>query len=152
MATNQFKIVNNSNSKGLKFLSATALTDNITINNVSIASAGQQSSQNFSRNYGGFKRLITVNFILNNDGTDKSTDASSKVTLSEQQDHLLGDDGVIQGVGVGDTQSDIKYTLTIYRDGATTDLTGNVEDISLNYGGQESNILQGSLNFYISSN
>ena len=77
---------------------------------------------------------------------------TKQITLSQQQDHLLGTDGVVQGTGGSDSQSDIKYTLTVYRDGATTDLTGNVEDISLSSNAQESNIMRGTLNFYIGDN
>ena len=76
-----------------------------------------------------------------NDGSDKSTDASSKVTLSDQWDHLMDD--VIQGNSTA--QSSVTYTVTLYRDGATKTYTGVIEDINVT-GGQKGTVLTGSFN------
>lgn len=141
----QFRIVNNDNSKGLKFHYAESFGDAITINNVSVAAPGQSASQNFIRNFGGFKRIINVDFMLFNDGTDKSTDASSKITLSQQRKHLQGDTGVIQGNSTG--QSSVTYTVSIFEDGAITEYTGGIEDINVRY--SDGMRLAGSFNLNI---
>lgn len=145
MVVNQFQIVNNDNSTGIKFHWADAYGDSITINNISVQQPGASASSNYSRNWGGFKRLISVDFVLFSDGsTDKSTDGSTKITLSQQQDHLM--DTVVQGNN--GTQSDVTYTVTIYRDGATKTFTGSLEDISIRASTSESNMLRGSLNLF----
>ena len=144
---NEFKLVNNDNSKGIKFMFAQGYGDNITINNVVIPAAGQSSDNNFVRNYGGFKRIIRVDFTLYNDGSDKSTDASSKVSLSEQRKHLMDSSGVIQGDSTG--QSNVTYTVTLYEDGASTTYTGGVEDITCDFAGDNAMVLSGSFNLTI---
>ncbi len=141
---NQFQIVNNDNSTGLKFHFANGVNDNITIYNLSFQLPGASASSNYSRNWGGFKRLITIDFVLTNDGTDKSTDGSSKITLSQQQDHLM--ETVIQGNSTGTTN--VSYTITIYRDGATKTYTGSIEDITINWTNSEANQMGGTLNLF----
>jgi len=90
-----------------------------------------------------------VEFILTNDSTDKSTTGASIITLSQQRDFLMATDGVIQGVLVSEQQFDVKYTLTIFEDGATKDFTGTVEDITLNNDiSNEANIVRGTLNLF----
>lgn len=147
---NQFKIVNNDNSKGLKFAWAEGFGDSITINNITIPSAGQDASQNYVANFGGFKRIIRVDFVLQNDGTDKSTDGSSKITLSQQADHLMDTGGVVQGNSTG--QYNVTYTVTIYRDGATKEYTGGVEDISVDWDSSNGILMKGSFNLTIGTN
>lgn len=147
MAINEFKIENLSNAKGLKFHSAQSVSDSLSVNNVSLPLAGQDTTKSFIRNFGGFVRIITVNFMLTNDGTDKSTDGSNIITLSQQRDYLNASGGVIQGVGAGDKQFDVKYRLTLYEDGATKTLIGSVEDLSFNNDVNEANIVRGSINF-----
>lgn len=130
---NQFKLVNNSNSKGIKFLTATAVSDNITINNIKFATPGAAASSNYSANWGGFQRLISVTATLHSDGvTDKSTDASSKITLIQQKQHLMNSGGVIQGTGGSDAQSDVRWTVTLYMSGTTETITGTIEDFTIN--------------------
>ena len=69
-SVNQFKIENLSNSKGLIFHSAQAVGDNVTLQNATFSVGGASSQQNFGRNFGGFKRLISINFELRDDGPD----------------------------------------------------------------------------------
>ena len=148
MVVNEFKIVNNDSVKGLKFHWGEVVADNITINNVTIAAAGQSSTANFATNFGGFRRLITVDFTLFNDGTDKSTDLSSKITLTQQWDHLM--DTVVQGFSTA--QSNVTFTLTTFSDGASRTYNGVLEDINLNgdprTGG---NKIEGILTLFISA-
>lgn len=126
---NQFKLKNNSNNKEIKFHWAESVNTNITINNVTLDAAGQTSDNNYVSNFGGFKRLKIVDFALFNDGSDKSTDASSIVTLTQQKDFLL--DEVVEGTAIGDSVSDITYTLTTYSDGTTSTITGGIDNISV---------------------
>ena len=148
MGVNEFKLerLNSSNvsQKGIKFLIASGLGDNITVNNISFAQPGSTSDNNFSQNWGGFKRLISVDAILHDDGTDKSTDGSSKITLTQQHDHLMGPGGVIQ---VG-SAVDFKYRTTIYMNGASKTITGSVEDISIRADTSNSNILRVTFNMF----
>jgi len=153
MVVNQFKIERlradgSTVDKGLKFHSAYVTSDSIQVNNVSLPIAGQDTTKNFSRNFGGFQRLVTVNFILNDDGSDKSTDGASIITLSQQRDYLQATDGVIQGVASGENQIDVKYKLTIYENAATKTITGTIEDINIGVSGSETNLLRGSLNLF----
>lgn len=127
MVINQFKIVNNDNSKGLKFHYIESIQDSVTLNNISYTLAGSDSSSNYISNWGGNDRLITANFVLMNDGTDKSTDSSSIITLSQQWDYLM--DQVVEGYSTD--QSDVTHTLTIYRDGSTTTKTGIIDNINI---------------------
>ena len=144
---NQFKIVNLDNNKGLKFHYAESFGNNITINSVSIPAAGQAASQNYVANFGGFKQIINVSFVLFNDGTDKSTDASNKIKLSEQEDHLL--DNVIQGNSTG--QSNVTYQVTVWRDGLAKTYEGMIEDVSTN-ATENPLIMVGSFNLQIGQN
>ncbi len=144
---NEFKLVNDNTSKGIKFMFAQGYGDNITVNNIVIPAAGKSSDNNFVRNYGGFKRIIRVDFTLYNDGTDKSTDSSSKVSLSAQRKHLMDGDGVIQGNLTG--QSDVTYTVTLYEDGASNTYTGGIEDIACDFAGDNALALSGSFNLNI---
>lgn len=146
----EYKIVNNVTSKGLKFFNAFVVSDNVTVNNVSIAQAGGKSTANFARNLGGFRRLLTIDFLLINDGTDQSTSGDNKVTISEQNDFLTSATGVIQADG--GNQFDVKYTLTVFRDGVVTDIVGSVEDLSIRGSPSEANILRGTLNLFESTN
>jgi len=146
MAVNQFKLVNNSSNKGIKFHYAEGFGDNITISNVSVQNPSQSASNNYARNWGGFKRILSVQFVLANDGTDKSTDGSSKVTLTAQHDHVM--DTIIQVPGAGDSVSDITYTMTVWMDGAAKTYTGALEDISINGSNANGNQLAGSFNLF----
>jgi len=137
----QFKIVNNNNSRGLKFHFAQGYQDNVTINNVAFAQPGQAASQNFGANFGGFNRFINVDFVLHNDGTDKSTDGASKITLSQQIDYLMDD--IIQGQSTG--FSNVRFTLTIYRDSSTKTYIGVVEDVTINGDTNDGNFVRGSI-------
>jgi hypothetical protein len=151
MVVNQFKIENLSNGKGLKFHSASRVGDALSIKNVDVAFGGQ-SNQNYSRNFGGFSRIISVDFRLNNDGTDKSTDASNIITLSQQEDYLMGPNGVMQGKDAGDIISDVKFRLTLYEDGATKTITGGVSEISIDGSSDDANHWLGSLNIFEGAN
>lgn len=146
MVLNEFKIVNLSNNKGLKFAFATATADRITIGNVTFSIAGQESTGNYGANWGGFKRYVTINFKLTNDGTDKSTDSTSKITLRQQWDYLMGANGIIQGNS--SSQSAVRWRLTIYRDGTTDTITGLIEDIDIQWNGQEANQMSGTLTLF----
>lgn len=152
-SVNQSKIENLSNNKGLKFHNAWIVTDNVTVNNISIANPNGDTTKNYSRNWGGFRRLITVNFLLFNDGTDKSTDTASKITLSSQRNYLTEPSGVIQGKSSasGTNVSDIVYRLTVYEDGITNTYSGSIEDISISSTPDESNMLRGSINMFESN-
>ena len=86
--------------------------------------------------------------MLTNDGTDKSTEGASIITLSQQRDYLLGSGGVVQGFASGESQSDVKWKLTIYEDGATKSFTGSLEDININNSNNESTVARGSLNLF----
>ena len=59
MVVNEFKLErldsNGATTKGIKFHWARAFSDNITVNNISVPLAGQDSSSNYSANWGGFK-------------------------------------------------------------------------------------------------
>lgn len=146
---NQFKLVNNSNNKGIKFLTATAISDNITVNNIKFASAGAAASSNYSANWGGFQRLISVTATLHSDGTtDKSTDASSKVSLIEQKQHLMNATGVIQGTGGSDSQSDVKWTVTLYISGTSETIVGTIEDFTVSGDPSASTILTCTFNLF----
>ena len=102
-------------------------------------------------NFGGFKRIITVDFALFNDGTDKSTSSDSIITLRQQKEFLQ--ETVIQGVGSGDSQADVTYTLTIYEDSTTKTYTGGIEDISIRAEpGTEGTLLRGTLNLLQGTN
>lgn len=146
MVVNQFKLVNNSNNKGIKFHFAEGFNDNITISNVSVQNASSTSGTNYSRNWGGFKRIINVSFVLYNDGTDKSTDGSNKITLTQQHDHLM--ETIVQGTGSGDSVPDITYTATIWMDGAAKTYTGSLEDINISGRKDSANQLSGSFNIF----
>lgn len=148
MVIGQYRLTNNSNSKGIKFHYARGVNQSVTIQNIKIKSPGNPASSNYAANWGGFDRIISVEFVLRNDGTDKSTNGSSKVTLSQQEDFLL--DEIIQGDN--GVQSNVSYTLRIYRDGAAKTYTGVVEDISLNSDiSGDSTQITGTLNFYEAS-
>lgn len=134
--------------KGLKLAFARNVGDSIQVNNVSLPLAGQDSTKNFSRNFGGFQRLVTVDFVLTNDGTDKSTEGANVISLKEQRDYLMKTGGVIQGIATGEQQFDVKYKLTIYEDGTTTEIIGTIEDINIQGNNNESNIFSGSLNMF----
>jgi len=144
---NEYKIVNNSNSSGIKFHFARNSTDSISVQNINIKQPGKSADNNYSRNWGGFDRIISVDFVLANDGSDKSTDAASKVTIASQKNYLM--ENVVQGVGGGDSVSDITYTLTLFEDGASKTYTGTIENISCKWGSDgESNFYTGSISFY----
>jgi hypothetical protein len=143
---NQFKLVNNDNSKGIKFHYAKGVKDNITISNVTVQQTGKTASDNYARNWGGFKRIISVDFVLKNDGSDKSTAGDSIVTLNQQWDYLM--DQVIQGNLNG--AQNVTYTATIYIEGATKTYTGAIEDITIGENQGDSNSLAGSFNLYVS--
>ena len=148
---NSFQIVNNSNSKGIKFHYITSYNDSVVVNNISFLQAGSNAASNFIANFGGFRRIIGVEFVLFDDGTDKSTSAESIVTLTQQRDFLM--ESVLQGTGGGDSQSDVTYTLTIFENGITKTFTGGVEDMSLNASpGTAGNRLFGTLNLSLGTN
>jgi hypothetical protein len=144
---NQFKLVNNDTSKGIKFMFAQGYGDDITVNNIVIPATGQSSDKNFVRNYGGFKRLIRVDFSLYNDGTDKSTDSSNKVSLSAQRKHIMDSAGVIQGNSTG--QSSVTYTVTLWEDGAANTYVGGIENVNCSFAGDNAMVLTGSFNLNI---
>lgn len=126
---NQFKIVNNSNGKGLKFHWANSVSTNISVNNITLDFAGGASSSNIVTNLGGFKRLRVVEFVLYNDGTDKSTTGDNIITLADQRDYLL--DTIIEGKAVADSYSEVTFTLTTFADGTTHTITGGIDSIGL---------------------
>jgi len=145
---NQSKIENLSSNLGLKFHNAWIVTDNVTINNISIANPTGNSTENYSRNWGGFRRLITVNFLLFNDGTDKSITSASKITLSDQRNYLNQGTGVIQSKAIASNVADVVYRLTVYEDGITNTYSGSIEDINIASTPDESNMLRGSINMF----
>ena len=148
MVVNQFQIVNNNNSKGLKFHWARSVTDNVTVKVVKFALAGGAATSNYARNWGGFDRIVTVDFALASDGTtDKSTSSDNIVGIWDQWEFLM--ETVIQGFST--SQNDVTYTLTIYIDGGTETFNGQVEDITITGTVDEANILRGTLNFTVAS-
>ena len=150
-SVNQSKIDNLSTNEGLKFHNAWIGTDNVTVNNISVTNPTGDSSQNYSRNWGGFRRLLTINFLLFDDGSDKSTTAQSKITLSEQRNYLNQPSGIIQKKTGGANISEITYRITIYEDGATNTYFGSIEDVTIASQPNEANMLKGSLNLFESS-
>src|SRR6056297_1351916 len=143
MVINEFKITNNSNNKTLKFHYAASVQDSISVNNVSFAIPGQSSSDNFVANFGGFKDLVTIDFILFNDGTDKSDDSSSIITLKQQRDYLKN--VIIQGKGSGDSQSDVNYTIVYYTPDGSSNETGGIESVDINSDTKASNQYRGTI-------
>lgn len=130
MAINEFKLKNLSNSKEISFHWGKSVRDNITVNNISINKPGASADNNFSANFGGFKRLISVDFALYNDGTDKSSDGSSIITLSQQIDFIQ--ETILQGVGGSDSIQDVSFQITVYRDATAKTYTGVIESLDLN--------------------
>ena len=143
MAINQSKITNNSNNKGLKFHWISTVNDNLTVNNVSFSQVGSDASQNYVANLGGFKDLLTADFALYEDGTDKSTDGDNIITLKQQRDYLKNT--IIQGIGAGDSQGDVLYTLTMFISGTTEDTIGGIDGVQIRFSPQEANLLRGSI-------
>lgn len=152
MVKNEFKLVNNSNNKGIKFAWANNVVDNVSINNISFNIPGGASADNFIANFGGFKRLITIDFVLQNDGTDKSIDGDNIITLSQQWDYLL--DTIIQGKSGSGAYFDVLYSLTIYRDGSPNkSYTGGIDDISLiGNPATSGTLINGSLTLMVGTN
>jgi hypothetical protein len=149
MVVNQFRIVNNDNNKGIIFYFGKVTANSITVSNVSIPAAGQSADNNYIANLGGFKRIISVDFFLFNDGLDKSTDGQNKVILDDQRDYLL--DEVIQGFST--SQASVSYTITTSTTNGTKTYTGGIEDINLNEDPSNGgNRIQGTLNLTVGSN
>jgi len=135
------QIVNTDNSRGLKFHYANTISDSISIANIAVTAPGQTADNNYISNFGGFKRLISVEFVLMNDGSDKSTDTSSKVTLKDQWTHLM--DNVIQGNSTG--QTNVTYTVTAYTADGNQTFTGGIEEISITGASADGLRLSGTL-------
>lgn len=141
--------------QGIKFHFASGIDDSIMFNNVSMPSAGQDSNSNFAVNF-GVKRLFKIDFILANDGTDKSVTGLSVVTLTQQWKYLMGDpvtyasNSVVQGF-VANQQYKTKFKCTIYSDGTTWTLTGNLEDINVRPLQSGGNVIEGSFTMFASA-
>ena len=148
---NKSKIENLSSNKGLIFYNAFITTDNVTINYISIANPTGDSSKNYSRNWGGFKRLISINLILFDDGTDKSISGDNIIKLSEQRNYLNQPDGVIQSKSPTDNISDIFYRVTVYEDGVEKVYIGSIEDINVDSSPDNTNQLKGMLQMFESN-
>lgn len=150
-SVNQSKIENLTTNVGIKLYEAWVVNDNVTINNISIVNPTGDTSKNYSRNWGGFRRLMTIGFMLYNDGTDKSITSANKVTLSDQRNYTNGPGGVIQAKGTGDNVSAITYRITVYEDGSANTYYGSIEDISIAATSDECNRLRGTLNLFESN-
>lgn len=153
---NQFKLerLNSAGTsvKGIKFHFGSTNSDNITFNNISFAQPNASADNNYISNLGGFKRLVSIDFALFNDGTDKSTDSSSKVTLTQQISNLMASDGILQGKASGESLSDVTFRLTVYEDGASLTYNGVLEDFTLDKSSSNGNIVRGSLTLQVGSN
>lgn len=140
---NQSYLKNKENNKLLKFYNSSRVSDNITINNIFFSLPENTVDSNFGGNFGGFNNLISVDFMLFNDGTDKSGDASSIITLKQQKEYLKNT--IIQGKGSG-TYSDVKFELSIWTSDGNDVYTGIMEDITLAQdAGREANVIRGTL-------
>ena len=127
----------------LKLYKNSVVSDNITLNSVNLPSPTKSASNNIVSNLGGFSRLITVNFILINDGTDRSTTSDSKITLDEQWDYLM--ENIIQEAGTGNKQREISYSITYSRFSSTKTIIGIVENISITPNEDSPTLLNGSI-------
>jgi len=112
---NYFKIHNG--TVGITFYIAKNFVDNIQVNSINLSQPNNTAESAFTANMGGFKRTVSFNFFLRNDGTDKGYTVSDGLpvddttTAIEQWDYLM--DNVCQNSG-----SDIyktKYTVQVYR-------------------------------------
>lgn len=127
----KFRLTNNDNSKGIKFHWAGNVSDRVQPNIISIPLAGSDSSQNLVFNLGGFKRIISLDFRLLDNGEDKSTSTDSIVTVIDQWDFLI--DTVLQGQTSG--QEAVSFTLQIWRGTDETPAktyNGYLEDLGVN--------------------
>jgi hypothetical protein len=114
-----------------------------------LSAAGQEAANNFGVNF-GYKRLISVDFVLLNDGTDKSLTSENKITLTEQWRYLM--ETVVQGFTTNE-QYKTKFELTLYTDSGTWTVSGNLEDISVRGDlSNNSNRIEGRLSLYQSAN
>ena len=104
---NRFKLKNLSTLKEIKFHTGKKDSRSITVGNIKFKNAGGESKTNFASNFGGFDSLIGISFTLHDDGTDKSTTGDNIITLVQQDNYLF--DVIVEGVGAGDSQSNVKY-------------------------------------------
>lgn len=146
--TDNFRLTNDNTSKGIKFHWGGNVTDVISLNSVTIPIPGETSENNVVTNIGGLKRLITFDFRLVNDGTDKSTSSDSKITLQDQWDFLM--DTVVEGSTAGE-QHKVSYTIQIYRNGVTKTFTGILQQVQVNPS-DGSPFIEGSLTLEEGSN
>ncbi|NCD07796.1 MAG: hypothetical protein EOL97_16930 [Spirochaetia bacterium] len=137
--TYQFRLKNNK-GKSILFYSANSVSENITINSISYSMPGQTSDKNISLNLGGFTKLISLNFILKDRGTDVSN-GDNIITTKQQWDYIVGDeelnmDGLIQDTSISGNTTDLEYEIRIWfesSDGSSQYkyYTGTLEDVSI---------------------
>lgn len=143
---NQSKIENLSTNKGMKFYNAWVNTDSITVSNISLDNPEGDTTKNYNRNWGGFGRLISISFILFNDGTDKSITTDDIVTLTEQRGYLNNPSNIIQGKAGGAQINQVVYRISVYEEGSLTVFIGAIEDINISADESEPNVLRGTIN------
>ena len=82
-------------------------------NNIKFSSPNQGSDESIVFNLNGISRIVSFNFNIVDDGTDKAdgTHTSTVITLQQQYDYLK------QVFVTGDTGAE--YTLTVEFDGST---------------------------------
>ena len=131
------KLVDGSVTAGILFYHGENVSESITINSINFSIPGQSVDNNISMNLGGFTKLITFNFILEDRGTDVSdpTGDNEIIKLSEQWEYIMGNEGLVQDPGTGKV-SEMQYRVTIgYKDSngsfTTRVYTGMLEDIAI---------------------
>lgn len=151
------KIAKSQNHVGIKFYHVTMISDDINLNSFSFTNPTGSSSNNINMLLGGFTRIITINFLLKDDGTDKRTNTSihsPRITLNEQWKYIT--DNVVQNKDASsqDKNYNIYWQLTLPAyNGELMVYNGMIESISLNPFQDKSPILlSGRLSFKIGIN
>jgi hypothetical protein len=119
---------------GIYFHYAESFNDNIMYNNISMAQPGAATTSNFGVLLGGMKRMITINFVLRDDGSIKgfsSYQTPSVTNLKEQWLWLM--QTVCQPTG--SAQFNSKFVIGVYVNGAVTSFSGLLESIDLKWSG-----------------
>lgn len=150
MTLNTSKLINAKTSKEITFHKVSSITDNINIAAFSFASPGSSADNNIVSNLGGFNRLVSFDFELVNDGTDRSG-GDTITTIDEQWDYIM--DTIVQAPGAGNKVSQITYNVVVQRYSGTKTYTGMLEDIEISpREGDPNKILRGRLTLRIGGN
>jgi hypothetical protein len=152
--SDQFKVENDKANMGIKFDWGGNVTDAITSNSVSFSSPGKDSTQNISTNF-GFKRLITFDFRITNNGSDRGyviggAARPSTTTLKAQWDFLMDEviEATVDDLGAAINVKDSKYKVFLYIAGTPQNFEGMIENITINPS-DGSPFLEGSLTLIV---